>query len=161
MPVELTDCAFGYRAGRPVVRVDGTVRVAPSDCLGVYGPNGAAAALGDWFLFVDADTLVSAATLAEMFSLIDTGKFMGGAAILRYDRTPPFWKSFLFVSNRIVIPLMGWTAGAGLEALITPNVTARVEYRHTEYEDKTFTLGAPTAVDLGTDSIRAGVGVRF
>jgi glycosyltransferase involved in cell wall biosynthesis len=72
---------------------------------------GAAAALGDWFLFVDADTLVSAETLAEMFSLIDTGKFIGGAAILRYDRTPPFWKSFLFVSNRIVIPLMGWTAG--------------------------------------------------
>jgi outer membrane immunogenic protein len=57
--------------------------------------------------------------------------------------------------------LMGWTAGVGLEALITPNVSARVEYRHTEYEDKTFTLGAPTSVDLSTDSIRAGVGVRF
>jgi outer membrane immunogenic protein len=57
--------------------------------------------------------------------------------------------------------LMGWTAGAGIEALIAPNVTARVEYRHSEYEDKTFTLGAPTAVDLSTDSIRAGVGVKF
>jgi len=57
--------------------------------------------------------------------------------------------------------LLGWTAGAGVEALIAPNVTARVEYRHSEYEDKTFTLGAPTAVDLGTDTIRAGVGVKF
>jgi outer membrane immunogenic protein len=59
--------------------------------------------------------------------------------------------------------LMGWTAGVGAEAMVAPNVSARVEYRHSEYENKTFTLGggAPTAVDLGTDSVRAGVGVRF
>lgn len=58
--------------------------------------------------------------------------------------------------------LMGWTAGVGAEAMVAPNVSARVEYRHSEYEDKTFTLGgAPTGVDLGTDSIRAGVGVKF
>jgi ABC-type Mn2+/Zn2+ transport system ATPase subunit len=41
MLVELIDCAFGYAPGRPVVRVDGTVRLEPRACLGVFGPNGA------------------------------------------------------------------------------------------------------------------------
>jgi ABC-type Mn2+/Zn2+ transport system ATPase subunit len=41
VPVELTDCAFGYQPGRPVVRVDGTIRLSPGECLGVFGPNGA------------------------------------------------------------------------------------------------------------------------
>lgn len=58
--------------------------------------------------------------------------------------------------------LWGWTAGAGTEAMITDNITARVEYRYTDYEDKTFTLGG-TSTDGGLDthSIRAGVGVKF
>jgi glycosyltransferase involved in cell wall biosynthesis len=72
---------------------------------------GAAAATGDWFVFVDADTQVGAGTLAEMLSVIESARFIGGGAILRYDRTPRLWGSFLFVSNRIVIPLLRWTAG--------------------------------------------------
>lgn len=58
--------------------------------------------------------------------------------------------------------LWGWTAGAGTEALITENITARVEYRYTDYEDKTFTLGGGDADGgLNTHSVRAGVGVKF
>ncbi len=56
---------------------------------------------------------------------------------------------------------LGWTIGAGVEGMITDNVTARVEYRYTDYEDKTFNLGAPTGADLNTNTIRAGVGVKF
>jgi outer membrane immunogenic protein len=56
---------------------------------------------------------------------------------------------------------MGWTVGAGVEGMITDNVTARVEYRYTDYEDKNYGLGAPTSVDPNTNSIRAGVGVKF
>ncbi|HEV2296487.1 MAG TPA: ATP-binding cassette domain-containing protein [Tepidisphaeraceae bacterium] len=41
MLVELTDSVFGYFPARSVVRVDGTVRLAPRGCLGVFGPNGA------------------------------------------------------------------------------------------------------------------------
>ncbi len=37
--VELRDAAFGY-AGRPVVRVDGVLRVERGRCLGMFGPNG-------------------------------------------------------------------------------------------------------------------------
>jgi glycosyltransferase involved in cell wall biosynthesis len=71
---------------------------------------GAAHAAGDWLLFVDADTLVSGETLEEMLSLIGAGNVVGGAAVLRYDRTPLAWKPILFVANRVV-SLMQWTCG--------------------------------------------------
>lgn len=58
--------------------------------------------------------------------------------------------------------LLGWTAGAGAEALLTENITARVEYRYTDYEDETFTLnGGEGAGDLTTHSVRAGIGFKF
>jgi outer membrane immunogenic protein len=58
--------------------------------------------------------------------------------------------------------LFGWTAGAGAEAMLTDNITARVEYRYTDYEDQTFTLGGAAAdADLSTHSVRAGIGVQF
>lgn len=58
--------------------------------------------------------------------------------------------------------LWGWTAGAGAEAMVFNNVTARVEYRYTDYADETFTLGGPAVEsDLSTHSVRAGVGVQF
>lgn len=59
--------------------------------------------------------------------------------------------------------LWGWTAGAGAEAMVFSNVTARVEYRYTDYENEIFTLGTGGAVDsdLTTHSVRAGVGVQF
>lgn len=58
--------------------------------------------------------------------------------------------------------LLGWTAGAGAEAMITDNITARVEYRYSDYEDETFSLGGDDVdSDLTTHSVRAGVGVKF
>ena len=58
--------------------------------------------------------------------------------------------------------LLGWTIGAGAEAMLAPNITARVEYRYSDYEDKTFTLGGgKVGGDLSTNSVRAGVGVKF
>ena len=58
--------------------------------------------------------------------------------------------------------LWGWTAGAGVESMLTDNITARVEYRYTDYEDKTFTLAAaPVNSDLTTHTIRGGIGLKF
>jgi outer membrane immunogenic protein len=58
--------------------------------------------------------------------------------------------------------LLGWTIGAGAEAMLAKNITARVEYRYSDYEDKTFTLGGgPVHGDLTTNTVRAGVGVKF
>ena len=56
----------------------------------------------------------------------------------------------------------GWTLGAGAEALLRDNVTARMEYRYTDYEGETYTLSSgPTEADLQTHSVRAGVGLKF
>jgi len=56
----------------------------------------------------------------------------------------------------------GWTLGAGAEALVTGNVTARVEYRYADYENKTYTLDSGSgAVDFKAHSVRAGVGLKF
>jgi len=58
--------------------------------------------------------------------------------------------------------LWGWTAGAGVEGMITDNITARVEYRFTDYDSKTFNLGgADVKSDLQTNTIHGGVGFKF
>ena len=46
--------------------------------------------------------------------------------------------------------------------MVWKNVTARVEYRYTDYQDETFTLGGGDVdSDFATHSVRAGVGVKF
>lgn len=58
--------------------------------------------------------------------------------------------------------LWGWTAGAGVEAMLTHNITARVEYRYTDYQDETFTLGGGNVEsDYDDHTLRAGIGVKF
>ena len=60
----------------------------------------------------------------------------------------------------------GWTGGAGVEYAISKNLTARVEYRYTQFEGfrNTSTLIAPgTAAEQEPDfhTVRAGVSYRF
>ncbi len=50
----------------------------------------------------------------------------------------------------------GWTAGVGLEAAVTQNVTARVEYRHTDLGTFPSTGG-----DYSSNDILVGVGFKF
>jgi outer membrane immunogenic protein len=57
---------------------------------------------------------------------------------------------------------VGYTVGAGVETFITNNITARVEYRYTDFQDKDYNLGG-TTVSRGFDdhSVKVGVGVKF
>jgi outer membrane immunogenic protein len=58
--------------------------------------------------------------------------------------------------------LWGWTAGAGVEGQVIDNVTARVEYRFTDYFDEDFNLGgANVNSDLSTHTIHGGIGLKF
>ncbi len=58
--------------------------------------------------------------------------------------------------------LWGWTAGAGVEGMVTDNVTARIEYRYTDYGTETFTPGGvPVTSDFSDHTIRGGLGLRF
>lgn len=57
---------------------------------------------------------------------------------------------------------LGYTVGAGVETFVTNNITARVEYRYSDYQDKDFNLGG-TNVSRGFDdhSVKVGIGVKF
>ncbi|SMD06626.1 outer membrane protein [Rhizobium sp. RU36D] len=56
----------------------------------------------------------------------------------------------------------GYTVGAGVEAMVTNNVTARVEYRYSDYQDRDYNVGG-TTVSRGFDdhSVKVGVGMKF
>jgi len=57
---------------------------------------------------------------------------------------------------------VGYTVGAGAEMFVTNNVTARLEYRFTDYGKKTFNLDNGN-VSRGFDenSVKVGIGVKF
>jgi outer membrane immunogenic protein len=57
---------------------------------------------------------------------------------------------------------LGWTVGAGADALITQNVFGRVEYRYSDYGSKDFTLsGGTVSSGFNAHTVNAGVGVKF
>ena len=55
-----------------------------------------------------------------------------------------------------------YTVGAGVEALVTDNITTRVEYRYTDFGSDTYSLDSG-AVSSGYDdhSVKVGIGVKF
>lgn len=59
--------------------------------------------------------------------------------------------------------LVGFVAGAGLEATFQNRMFARVEYLHTDYDDKSFNEvgGGRFNVDLDSDTVRGAIGFRF
>lgn len=57
---------------------------------------------------------------------------------------------------------VGWTAGAGVEAPINGKVTARIEYRYSDYGSKTYDLNTgPVSSGFDEQSVRAGIGIKF
>ena len=57
--------------------------------------RGAAAASGDWLLFIDADSRLSPATLSETLLLMRAGTCCGGGALVAFDPPPPAWGAAL------------------------------------------------------------------
>jgi outer membrane immunogenic protein len=58
----------------------------------------------------------------------------------------------------------GWTVGAGIEAAIAPNWTAKVEYLHVDIGSVGCGVpacGAATGADLRANVVRAGLNYRF
>jgi outer membrane immunogenic protein len=56
----------------------------------------------------------------------------------------------------------GWTLGGGVEAMVTPHVSARLEYLYVDLAKQTYqTVGGPMNVGYTTSLIRAGVNYRF
>ncbi|WP_223476882.1 outer membrane protein [Oricola indica] len=57
---------------------------------------------------------------------------------------------------------LGWTVGAGAEALLTDNVFSRLEYRYSDYGAKDYDLGGSTVSSgFNEHSVKAGIGLKF
>lgn len=59
--------------------------------------------------------------------------------------------------------LLGWQIGAGLETVLTQNITGRVEYDYTDYAGREYSLGASGSPDIALDghTVKVGVGFKF
>jgi outer membrane immunogenic protein len=59
---------------------------------------------------------------------------------------------------------VGWVAGAGVEHMLTQNLTARIEYLYYGFDSVTApagALGGPASLDLNTQTVRFGLNFKF
>jgi opacity protein-like surface antigen len=56
---------------------------------------------------------------------------------------------------------VGYTAGLGVELMLTDNLSVAAEYRHTDYGTQIYDLTNTTTAALVDDSVRAGVNFHF
>ncbi len=73
--------------------------------------TGAAAATGDWFIFIDADSLPGAALFAEVAEQIQSSRCLAGGATLRLEGHHPLAHFVTCIWNRISRQRR-WLAGA-------------------------------------------------
>ena len=81
----------------------------------------------------------------------------GGLAVGNINASQP---GFAGVNDTNV----GWSAGAGIEAALAGNWTAKLEYLHVDLGDTSCGVGAcslPTQVGFRAETVRAGVNYRF
>lgn len=58
--------------------------------------------------------------------------------------------------------MLGWTAGAGIDAKLTEQVFGRLEYRYTDYGSETFDTGSgDQSVSSSNNKVLLGVGMQF
>lgn len=72
---------------------------------------GAAAATGEWLIFLDADCVLSAGLVTDIFQLIKEGKHVGAGSTLLMPGLP-WWASAILKLWTMLSVLYGWAAGA-------------------------------------------------
>jgi glycosyltransferase involved in cell wall biosynthesis len=72
---------------------------------------GAAAAGGEWLMFVDADSLVNPCLLTDIFAMINSGRAVGCGSTMRMAGLPAWARFTLWVWNRVSIACR-WAAGS-------------------------------------------------
>jgi glycosyltransferase involved in cell wall biosynthesis len=74
---------------------------------------GAAAATGDWLLFMNADSYVHPQSLEEMIEVIASGDVAGGGCIIEIEGVPP-WATACVSFLNLTMRAFRWTAGSFL-----------------------------------------------
>ena len=57
--------------------------------------------------------------------------------------------------------MTGWTAGAGIEYAVIPNISTFVQYKHFGLSSTTFTLDDPASIHLKFDVVKGGFNFKF
>ncbi|MDH5640907.1 MAG: glycosyltransferase, partial [Nitrospira sp.] len=83
----------------------------PINQIGRARNAGAEAATGEWLLFLDADSLLSAELLADIMAMIKDGKHIGCGSTLSMDGLP-WWANGIFHVWRGMSIMFQWAAGA-------------------------------------------------
>ena len=68
-----------------------TVVFEPVNQIGRARNRGAAAATGDWLIFVDADSHPPKELFAEVAGIIETGAYLYGGCLIKFDEIHPIW----------------------------------------------------------------------
>lgn len=143
----------------------------------VDGWNGGAFAGYNWqngpFVYgAEVDAGFSGASTAVGADSIDRGVFGSLRGRLGYAADPflIYGTGGLAVANAELSDAtssdtnthLGWTVGAGAEAMVTENIFGRLEYRYSDYGSKDYTLDTGTVSSgFSEHSVKAGIGLKF
>ncbi len=83
----------------------------PVNQIGRARNTGAFTAEGDWFLFIDADSLLNPGMLADILSMIESDQYVGCGSVMQMPESPWWGKLILKVWTVISITCR-WASGA-------------------------------------------------
>mgnify|MGYP002622317243 CR=1 FL=1 len=125
---------------------------------------------GDWVYGIEGDINYNWAE--ETFGGVDVGldwdASLRGRLGYAWDRTLLYGTAGLALANGYVEgggydesdTFVGWTVGAGVEHAFTQNVSARIEYRYSDFGDNDFGLGLGD-FELTQHKVGLGFSYRF
>ena len=112
---ELIVCDNNSTDATPAIAAAAGARVVfePVNQISRARNTAAAAARGEWFVFVDADTHPSTALFADAADAIASGRYLAGGSVVRMHSSTRFGDVLLALWNT-TSRLTGWAAGAFL-----------------------------------------------
>jgi len=88
------------------------VAFEPVNQIGRARDTGARAAMGDWIVFVDADSQPTEALFADIAAALASGRFVGGGATVRLPADSPLVVRFFAGAWNLWSRLARWAAGS-------------------------------------------------
>ena len=90
---------------------DAKVVFEPINQIGRARNTGAAAATGDWLLFVDADSLLNPGMVADIIQLIESNKYVGCGSVMHMPDLP-WWGTAVIRLWTVCSVAFRWACGA-------------------------------------------------